>query len=291
MTRDTICSGVKLTAIAAAIRTKGGGASSMTLDAMAQAIADLPSGGGDIDAMLDGSITEIISNATTLRTNALTYLSNLRKCYIDNMTAVSSVPSNAGAGVGARFSAMANSFPNAQHMGGRFEWQRWGWMHGGYGGLSGISVLKYLCLPRITATSYQSLTYYIAYNCASLTNVYMPLCATLERFASGCSALEALYLPACTTVGANALTYCAAFTALVLPGNTVATLAAAPASAFSNTPIASGTGYVYVPSALLSAYQAATNWSTIAGQFRAIEDYPTEVAAAKALYDETNTGW
>lgn len=45
-------------------------------------------------------------------------------------------------------------------------------------------------------------------------------------------------------------------------------------SAFTGTPIASGTGYVYVPSALVDSYKTATNWSTYADQIRAIEDYP-----------------
>lgn len=46
------------------------------------------------------------------------------------------------------------------------------------------------------------------------------------------------------------------------------------AGAFYNTKIGDGTGYIYVPSSLVSAYQEATNWSDYAAQFRAIEDYP-----------------
>jgi hypothetical protein len=33
-------------------------------------------------------------------------------------------------------------------------------------------------------------------------------------------------------------------------------------------------GYIYVPKALIEDYKVATNWSTFADQFRAIEDYP-----------------
>ena len=44
--------------------------------------------------------------------------------------------------------------------------------------------------------------------------------------------------------------------------------------AFKETPIETGTGYIYVPSALVDNYKAATNWSTYANQIRAIEDYP-----------------
>ena len=43
---------------------------------------------------------------------------------------------------------------------------------------------------------------------------------------------------------------------------------------FKNTPIESGTGYVYVPAALVDSYKAATNWTVYADQIRAIEDYP-----------------
>lgn len=45
-------------------------------------------------------------------------------------------------------------------------------------------------------------------------------------------------------------------------------------STFKNTPIESGTGYVYVPAALVDSYKAATNWTVYANQIRAIEDYP-----------------
>lgn len=43
---------------------------------------------------------------------------------------------------------------------------------------------------------------------------------------------------------------------------------------FNSTPIAEGTGYIYVPQALIEQYKVATNWATYANQFRAIEDYP-----------------
>ena len=39
-------------------------------------------------------------------------------------------------------------------------------------------------------------------------------------------------------------------------------------------PIALGTGYIYVPAALVETYKADAAWSKYADQFRAIEDYP-----------------
>ena len=45
-------------------------------------------------------------------------------------------------------------------------------------------------------------------------------------------------------------------------------------NAFSNTPIKSGNGYIYVPAALVDSYKADSKWSTYANQIRAIEEYP-----------------
>lgn len=45
-------------------------------------------------------------------------------------------------------------------------------------------------------------------------------------------------------------------------------------NSLTGTPVEAGTGYVYVPAALVDSYKAATNWATYADQIRAIEDYP-----------------
>ena len=45
---------------------------------------------------------------------------------------------------------------------------------------------------------------------------------------------------------------------------------------FDTTPIGAGNGYIYVPSALIDTYKAATNWSVYSSQFRAIEDYTVD---------------
>jgi len=63
---------------------------------------------------------------------------------------------------------------------------------------------------------------------------------------------------------------CAQLQALILRNTTLVTLGG---DYLSNTPIAFGTGYIYVPRDLISSYESATNWSRHAGQFRAIEDY------------------
>lgn len=48
------------------------------------------------------------------------------------------------------------------------------------------------------------------------------------------------------------------------------------AGRLDTTPIASGEGFIYVPSSLIDSYRAATNWSAYADQFRALEDYTVD---------------
>lgn len=72
---------------------------------------------------------------------------------------------------------------------------------------------------------------------------------------------------------------CSSLTALIIRSETVMAKLAAVAG-LTGTPIASGTGYIYVHRVFLNDsdvtkdYRRATNWATYADQFRAIEDYP-----------------
>lgn len=112
---------------------------------------------------------------------------------------------------------------------------------------------------------------------------------------AGCTKLTSVVLPAVRITEGNSMTGCSAITkadfsnlqtirystfynnkkliALIIRRHAVTTLDNTT-NVFRNTPIASGTGYIYVPSAMVSAYKNATNWSTYADQIRAIEDYP-----------------
>lgn len=93
-----------------------------------------------------------------------------------------------------------------------------------------------------------------------------------ENAFRGDSSLQQLDFSVCATIYQLAFISCTNLNVIIFRSPTVITLK--NSNAFSSTPIASGTGYVYVPSALVDSYKAATNWSTYANQFRAIEDYP-----------------
>lgn len=88
----------------------------------------------------------------------------------------------------------------------------------------------------------------------------------------GCAALETVDLPSITSIAANAMANCSSLGAFILRGSTAVTLA--NTNGLAGSGVAKGTGYIYVPRALVDTYKAATNWSTYANQIRAIEDYP-----------------
>ena len=109
--------------------------------------------------------------------------------------------------------------------------------------------------------------------CSALTTADFQVATSIGRSAFlGCSALTTADFPVATSIGSSAFYKCSALTTLILRSGTMATLN--NTYAFVDTPIASRTGYIYVPAALVDSYKAASNWSTYANQIRAIEDYP-----------------
>ena len=110
--------------------------------------------------------------------------------------------------------------------------------------------------------------------CKQLKNANFPkLNQIWGRAFSFSSALEKLDFPLLTQIrGDGNFRNCTSLTALIIRSSNVCTLT--DADNFLSTPIASGTGYIYVPAALADSYRSATNWATYSSQIRAIEDYP-----------------
>lgn len=126
-----------------------------------------------------------------------------------------------------------------------------------------------------------SSTYPMALTSASFPN--MALTSNIGQVfgsataASACQQLAFCDIGSTVGIGANAFANCYALETLVLR-KTDAVCTLSNVSAFLNTPMRgynSLTGTVYVPSALISSYQTATNWSTLYGDgtvtFEAIE--------------------
>lgn len=129
--------------------------------------------------------------------------------------------------------------------------------------------LTSVSLPRATSIAGSAFS-----GCSNLSSVDIPLVTNIYINAFwGCSALSRLDLPSVTNIVMGAFGSCSALTAVILR-STAGVCTLGNASAFKYTPIESGTGYIYVPRALVDSYKVATSWSTYANQIRAIEDYP-----------------
>lgn len=114
---------------------------------------------------------------------------------------------------------------------------------------------------------------YAFYGCAYLTSVELPAVETVGAYAFyGCGVLAKVDLASATSVGSYAFCNCAALDALIIRSETMCALA--DKYALYVTKINDGTGYIYVPAALVDSYKTAINWSNYASQIRAIEDYP-----------------
>ena len=135
----------------------------------------------------------------------------------------------------------------------------------------GCSDLTSVNLPLATSIGAYTFRY-----CLKLTSVNLPLATSIGAYAfSDCSDLTSVDLPLATSIGNYVFQYCSKLTSLIIR-TTSQICSLFNAESFLRTPIASGTGYIYVPSALIEDYKAATNWSTYAAQFRALEDYTVD---------------
>lgn len=107
--------------------------------------------------------------------------------------------------------------------------------------------------------------------CTALTNVIFKNVASVAIGAFwNCTALTKADFSAAVAFANNAFYGCTSLTALILRSTTLCTISDTP---FASSAIASGTGYIYVPAALVDQYKAS--WTAYAAQIRAIEDYPT----------------
>lgn len=263
----------KLTAIADAIRAKTGETASMGLADMPDKISGIS--GGDTsteDGVIDRSLTTIENDRVTKvgdyafrGCTALTCASFKNALSIGgyafyNCTALESFTAPAAQSIGSY------AFYNCD----------------------ALTALDFSNLTTLGANAFQ--------NCSGLASVNLPMLTTIPSYAFGsCSSLTECVFPAATSVEANAFRMCSSLkkldfakltaiannafysaTALetIILRNTSGVCSLAGLYALYGTKIAAGTGYVYVPSALLDDYKAASNWSSGADQIRAIEDYP-----------------
>lgn len=104
----------------------------------------------------------------------------------------------------------------------------------------------------------------------------------------GCTKLKIVEFGAITNIGVNVFLDSSSLETVIIR-TTSKICALSNTNSFNGTPIASGTGYVYVPRMWLSDddskkdYRRTNNWSTYASQFRALEDYTVDGTITGAL--------
>lgn len=212
--------------IADAIRSKNGSTDTYTVGEMAQAIEDIPSGGGDdnLGAFISNTLSgELIdSNVTSVKSYAFYNGPSVTSVSFPNCTLV-----NARGFLNAT-SIQTLHLPAVTRAGGDYVF-------------ASMSNLEMLCLPSMTG----AFGGFAVQNAKKLTAADLGGITSIggQNF-SGCSILDTVILR--RTAGVTTLSN---------------------VNAFNNTPFASaGTGgTLYVPQALISTYQSATNWSTILG--------------------------
>lgn len=141
------------------------------------------------------------------------------------------------------------------------------------------------CLGLITVnlSNVTSIGNYAFFNCSKLTTVNIPSVTSLSgNIFSSCDLLTLLDLPNVAKLSGN-LFQNSGLTSLILRKADTIVTGSTISAMFKGTPIASGVGYIYVPAVLVDTYKANSVWSTLANQFRALEDYTIDGTINGAL--------
>lgn len=134
----------------------------------------------------------------------------------------------------------------------------------------GCDSLVSVSLPMITRVSNSAFR-----GCSALTSIKLPSATYIASYTFyNCSKLTSVDLPAATTICAGVFSD-TKITSLILR-NTTEVCDLTSSDSFNSTPVISGTGYIYVPAALINSYKTATNWTKYANRFRALESYTVD---------------
>lgn len=267
----------KFKAIADSIRGKTGKTDFISEDDMPSEIDSIASGGDTSieDGLIEGNLLEYTNDrVTSLRPHAFDSMDSIERISLPNVETIESFTfQNCKKLTYINMPKLTTMTTNAQ------------------ANFSACESLQNVDFPLLKKADSRTFEY-----CKSLKNVNIPSVTYLgSNSFSGCVALTELVLPAveecytgcfsnCTSLRtvdfystvdfkrAGLFKGCTVLDAVILRSEGICPLSYT--DIFDNTPIASGTGYIYVKKALIEDYKVATNWVTFANQFRAIEDYP-----------------
>jgi hypothetical protein len=129
-------------------------------------------------------------------------------------------------------------------------------------------------LVTVNLPSVTTIGTYAFYDCSSLNTLRLPSLQTVSSQPFyNCNKLTFADCGNLKNIPVQAFNTCTSLITLILrKSDGICTLS--NINGLTNSGIDKGTGYVYVPKALVETYKANTNWATFVDQFRAIEDYP-----------------
>lgn len=276
MNNRYIVTGAELTSVADAIRSKGGTSDELTFpDGFVSAVDAISAGGGGDTSVEDSIVDRSISGAyvnnrvTTIGERAFTKCQSLTSA---NFSAVYKIGDYAFAETNNIETVNCPAVTNI----GTYAFYN-------------CKKLNSLIFPNLATCGD-----YAFYGCAAATSANTPLITSVtSRSFYGCAALHHLDFHVATKIESYALYGCQALGVIILRRTSVCSLA--NTNALTNTPFASGKagGKLLIPSALVTQYQNATNWTTLYGygtnKFLALEDYTVDGTTTGAIdWDKLN---
>ena len=133
--------------------------------------------------------------------------------------------------------------------------------------LTSVENTTFTSCYNLVSVSLPLVSYVIFQRCSSLTDVYIPNVEYLNATFYGCTALSSVNLPKVSAFRNAVFGNCTSLTTVVFGYEGVIGYVN---GIFNSTPIASGTGSIFVPASLVSEYQVANGWSSLSSQIFAI---------------------
>lgn len=141
-----------------------------------------------------------------------------------------------------------------------------------YGMFIGCTALKNVNLPKLTDVSSSMFS-----KCSSLESLVFPSVTYMGNGCFGeCYNLKSVDFHQTVTLSAKYPLSGNGIVALIFRNEVMSADDNISSSTLYNTPIESGTGYIYVPRSLVNSYKSHAKWSLYASQFRPLEDYTVD---------------
>lgn len=236
--------------IADAIRAKTGETGTIIADQFPEAIASISGGGGGTDvedALLTRYITEC-TNDRVSRIGPYVFTSNI---------SITSVSFGAATSIGAYAFLGCTKLKTANFPAAKII---------ASSAFRGCTSLLTISFPDATTISAQAFS-----SCSSLKSVDFPKVTVVGQAAfESCIHLSIIKFRKRVSISAAAFEGCKSLYSLYLLTKSLCTLDGT--NAFTNTPIASNTGTIYVPSAWVTSYKNATNWTHFSSRLSGLTD-------------------